>query len=43
MYNNGTQLIPSITPEMLRTQPDQTVEIINRLIDTVNSLSQTSD
>ena len=32
-------LIPHITPEQLRTQPDQTVNIINRLIDQVNILT----
>ena len=33
--------IPRITPTMLRSQPDQTAEIINRLIDKVNGLDKT--
>lgn len=32
------QRIPKVTPMMLREQPDQTAEIINRLIDEVNKL-----
>lgn len=32
------QEIPRITPSMLREQPDQTVNIINRIIDKVNEL-----
>ncbi len=33
-------MIPKITSEMLRTQPDQTVNVINRLIDAVNELQR---
>lgn len=33
-------MIPKITSEMLRTQPDQTVNIINRVIDAVNELQR---
>lgn len=32
------QLIPRVTPEQLRTQPDQFCEVINRIIDRINSL-----
>ena len=32
-------LIPRITPEMIRRQPDQVSDIINRLIDQVNILT----
>lgn len=32
------QRIPKVTPMMLREQPDQFSEIINRLIDEVNKL-----
>jgi hypothetical protein len=32
------QLIPRITPEMLKNLPDQTCEILNRVIDEVNNL-----
>lgn len=32
--------IPKITSEMLSKQPDQTVNIINRLIDEVNELTR---
>lgn len=33
-------LIPHITSEMLSKQPDQTVNVINRLIDEVNELTR---
>lgn len=33
-------MIPKITPEMLRAQPDQTVNVINRVIDAVNELQR---
>lgn len=33
------QLIPRITPEMLSRYPDQTTEILNRAIDTINQLN----
>ena len=33
-------LIQKVTPEMLRSQPDQFTEVINRLIAEVNALSQ---
>ena len=33
------QLIPRITPVMLRDQPDQVCEIINEVIDKLNSLA----
>ena len=33
-------LIPRITPHQLREQPDQTVDILNRLIDAVNDLQR---
>lgn len=33
-------LIPRITPQQLREQPDQTVDILNRLIDAVNDLQR---
>lgn len=32
------QLIPRITPEMLRNQPDQACDTINRAIDAINEL-----
>lgn len=32
-------LIPRISPDMLRNQPDQVSDILNRLIDQVNILS----
>lgn len=32
------QKIPKVTPMMLKEQPDQTADIINRLIDEVNNL-----
>lgn len=31
------QKIPRITPIMLKEQPDQTADIINRIIDKINS------
>lgn len=31
------QQIPKVTPMMLREQPDQTAEIINRIIDVLNN------
>ena len=34
------QLIPKLTPEMLRKQPDQTIAILNRLIQVVNDLQK---
>ena len=34
----ATQRIPKVTPIMLREQPDQTANIINRIIDAVNEL-----
>lgn len=34
------QLIPYITPVMLREQPDQACEIINRVIDELNNLEK---
>ena len=30
------QLIPRISSEMLRSQPDQTVKIINQIVDELN-------
>ena len=30
------QRIPKVTPMMLREQPDQTANIINRIIDEIN-------
>lgn len=33
-------LVPHITSEMLSKQPDQTVNVINRLIDEVNELTR---
>lgn len=32
------QLIPRVTPEMLRHNPDQVTQILNRIIDTLNAL-----
>lgn len=32
------QKIPKITPEMLRNLPDQTCNILNRVIDEINNL-----
>ena len=32
------QRIPRVTPYMLREQPDQFTEIVNRIIDEINSL-----
>lgn len=34
------QLIPHIQPSMIKEQPDQTANIINRIIDAVNELSR---
>ncbi len=34
------QLIPKLTPEMLKKQPDQTVALLNRLIQVVNDLQK---
>lgn len=34
------QLLPKLTPEMLKKQPDQTVAILNRLIQVVNDLQK---
>lgn len=31
------QLIPRVTPEMLRNQPDQFCEILNDVINAINS------
>ncbi len=36
----GDMQIPKITSEMLSKQPDQTVNVINRLIDEVNELTR---
>lgn len=36
------QLIPRVSPVMLREQPDQTTEILNRIIDVVNELIKNS-
>lgn len=36
------QLIPRVTPEMLKNQPDQTTDILNRIIDAVNELIKNS-
>lgn len=33
------QLLPHITPEMLKKFPDQATDTLNRLIDTVNALN----
>ena len=32
-------IIPHVTPEMIRKQPDQVSDILNRLIDQVNILT----
>lgn len=32
------QKIPRLTPDMLRSQPDQTCNIINRVIDAINEM-----
>lgn len=32
------QLIPRITSQQLREQPDQTADILNRVIDAINKL-----
>lgn len=32
------QLIPHVTPVMLRELPDQTADILNRIIDAINKL-----
>lgn len=32
------QKIPRLTPDMFRNLPDQTTEIINRVIDAINNL-----
>lgn len=32
MYDSSKQLLPRITPEMLRSMPDQVSDILNRLI-----------
>lgn len=32
------QKIPRVTPNMLREQPDQFTEVINRIIDEINNL-----
>lgn len=34
------QLIPHVTPEMLRDLPDQTADILNRVIDAINELDK---
>lgn len=34
------QLIPKISPDMIRNQPDQTSAILNSLIDIVNKLQK---
>lgn len=34
------QLIPRITPQQIREQPDQTADILNRIIDAVNRLQK---
>lgn len=36
------QLIPRVTPDMLRNQPDQTTDILNHVIDAVNELIKNS-
>lgn len=36
----SNQIIPKLTSEMLKSLPDQTVAILNRVIDKVNGIEE---